>query len=145
MMFTLFTTLPLGLKLSSWLFPLEVTCGSFYCRRCIVLLVGTLLLWRPPMLYCHKFGGLVYLEMCLLLLRVVPFASAQSLALRYPQIYWTLSRFPTSVLRCGQWILSLTYPHVVDSMDFILVLISWLSFSSLSLFWLGREPYQPLS
>ena len=76
------------------------------------------------MLYCHLFGGLVCLEMYLLLFRVVPFASAQSLALKHPQVYCTLLRFPTNVLRFGQWISSLTYPHVVDSMGFILVLIS---------------------
>ena len=51
------------------------------------------------MLYCYVFGGLLCLEMCLLLFGVVPFASAQSLALRHPQVYCTLSRFPTSVLR----------------------------------------------
>ena len=49
-----------------------------------------------------------------------------------------------NVLRCGQWISSLTYPHVVDWVGFILVLISWQSFSSLSLFQSRREPYQPL-
>ena len=53
MVFTFFTTtLPLSLKLSSSLFPLEVACGSCYCRRCIVLLVVTLVLGRRPMLYC---------------------------------------------------------------------------------------------
>ena len=111
MVFAFFTTtLPLSLKLSSSLFPLEVACGSCYCRRCIVLLVGTLVLGRPPMLYCHMFGGLVCLEMCLLLFGVVLFASAQSLALKHLQVYCTLLRFPTNVLRYGQWILSLTYP-----------------------------------
>ena len=75
------TTLPLSLKLSSLLFPLEVACGSCYCRRCIVLLVGTLVLERPPMLYCRMFGGLVCLVMCLLLFGFVLFASTQSLAL----------------------------------------------------------------
>ena len=83
-----------------------------------------MVLGRLPMLYCCMFGGLVCLEMYLLLFRVVLFASTQSLALKHPQVYCTLSRFPTNVLRCGQWILSLTYPGVVDSMGFILVLIS---------------------
>ena len=82
MVFTSFTTtLHLSLKLSSLLFPLGVACGRCYCRRCIVLLVGTLVLGRLPMLYCHMFGGLVCLEICLLLFGVVLFASAQSLAL----------------------------------------------------------------
>ena len=72
------TTLHLSLKLSSPLFPLGVACGSCYCRRCIALLVGTLVLGRPPMLYCHVFGGLVCLEMYLLLFGVVLFASTQS-------------------------------------------------------------------
>ena len=76
------------------------------------------------MLYCCMFGGLVCLEMYLLLLGVVLFTSAQSLALKHLQVYCTLSRFPTKFLMYGQWILSLTYPHVVDSMGFILVLIS---------------------
>ena len=49
-----------------------------------MLLVGTLVLGRLPMLYCHVFGGLVCLEMCLLLFGVVLFASAQSLALKHP-------------------------------------------------------------
>ena len=40
-----------------------------------MLLVGTLVLGRSPMLYCGMFGGLVYLVMCLLLFGVVPFAS----------------------------------------------------------------------
>ena len=92
-----------------------------------MLLVGTLVLGRPPMLYCHIYGGMVCLEMCLLLFGVIPFASAQSLALRHLQVYCTLLRFPVSILRCGQWILSLTYPCVVNSMGFILVLISWKS------------------
>ena len=61
-------------------------------------------------LLSHVFGGLVCLKMCLLLFGVVPFASTQILALRHPQVYCTLLRFPTSVLRCGQWISSLTYP-----------------------------------
>ena len=78
------TTLHLSLNLSYWLFPLEVVCSSCYCRRCIVLLLGTLVLGKPPMLYCHVFGGLVCLKMCLLLFGVIPFASAQSLALRHP-------------------------------------------------------------
>ena len=72
MVFTFFTTtLPLSLKLSFLLFPLGVACGSCYCRRCIVLLVGTLVLGRLPMLYCRVFGGLVCLEICLLLFGVV--------------------------------------------------------------------------
>ena len=135
MLFTFFTTtLPLSLKRSSLLFPQEVACGSWYCRRCIVLLVVTLVLGGQPMFYCHFFGGLVCLKMCLLLFGVVLFSSTQSLALKHPQVYCTLSRFPANVLRHGLWILSLTYPCVVDSMGFILVLISWLNFSSLSLF-----------
>ena len=77
-----------------------------------MLLVGTLVLGRLPMLYCRMFGGLVCLEMCLLLFGVVLFASAQSLALKHPQVYCTLLRFPMSILRCGLWISSLTYPHV---------------------------------
>ena len=89
-----------------------------------MLLVVTLVLGRLPMLYCHGFGGLVCLEKCLLLFGVVLFASAQSLALKQLQVYCTLLRFPTIVLRFGQWISSLAYPHVVDSMGFILVLIS---------------------
>ena len=48
-----------------------------------MLLVGTLVLGRPPMLYCHVFGGLVCLEMYLLLFGVVLFASTQSLALKH--------------------------------------------------------------
>ena len=119
------TTLHLSLKLSFLLFPLEVACGSCYCRRCIVLLVGSLVLRRLPMLYCHIFGGLVCLAICLLLFRVVLFASTQSLALKYLQVYCILLQFPMHVLRCGQWISSLTYPlYAVISMGFILVLIS---------------------
>ena len=45
-------------------------------------------------LLLHVFGGLVCLKMCLLLFRVVLFASAQSLALKHPQVYYTLLRFP---------------------------------------------------
>ena len=104
------TTLHISLKLSSSLFPLEVACGNCYCNRCIVLLVGTLVLGRLPMFYCHMFGGLVCLEMYLLLFRVVLFASIQSLALKHPQVYCTLLRFPANVLRYSLWILSLTYP-----------------------------------
>ena len=89
-----------------------------------MLLVGTLVLGRLLMLYCHVFGGLVYLAMCLLLFGAVLFTSAQSLALKHPQVYCTLLRFPAYVLRCGQWISSLSYPHAVISMGFILVLIS---------------------
>ena len=89
-----------------------------------MLLVVTLVLRKRPMIYCRMFGGLVCLEMCLLLFGVVLFASTQSLALKYPQGYCTLLRFPMNVLRFGQWISSLTYPRVVDSMGFILVLIS---------------------
>ena len=123
--FALFiTTLYLSLKLSYWLLPLGMACGSCYCRRCIVLLVHNLVLGRPPVLYYHMFGGLVWLEVCLLLFRVVPFASAQSLARRHLQVYGTPWRFPASVLRCGQCILLLTYPCMVDSMGFILVLMS---------------------
>ena len=48
-----------------------------------MLLVGTLVLGRLPMLYCCTFGGLVCLAMCLLLLGVVLFASAQNLALEH--------------------------------------------------------------
>ena len=136
--FALFTTtLHFSLKLSYWLFPLVVAYSSCYCRRCIMLLVGTLVPGKLPMLYCCMFSGLVYLTMCLLLLRVVAFASTQSLVLRHLQVYCTLSRFPAWILSCGQWILSLTYPCVMDSIEFILVLISWLSFSSLSLFFSG--------
>ena len=125
MVFASFTiTLHLSLKLSFSLFPLEVACGNCYCRRCIVLLVVTLVLGRWPMLYCCMFGGLVCLEMCLLLFGVVLFASTQSLALKHPQVNCTLLRFPMNVLRFGQWISSLTYPRVVDSIGFILVLIS---------------------
>ena len=124
MVFTLFTTtLHLNLLLSHWLFPLGVACGSCYCRRCIVLSVGTLVPGRLPMLYCHMFGGLVCPEMCLLLFRIVTFASTQSLALRHPQVYCTLSRFLVSILGWGQWILSVTYPHVVALIGFIFVLI----------------------
>ena len=114
------TTLHLSLKLSSLLFPLGVACGSCYCRRCIVLLVGTLVLGRLPMLYCHIFGGLLCLEMCLLLFGVILFASTQSLALKHLQIYYTQLRFPTIVLRCGLWVSSLTYPCVVDQWDLYL-------------------------
>ena len=66
-----------------------------------MLLVGTLVLGRPPMLYCHVFGGLVCLEMCLLLFGLVLFASTQSLAFRNLQVCCTPSRFPASILRCG--------------------------------------------
>ena len=142
MVFPSFTiTLPLSLKLSSLLFPWEVACGSCYCRRCIVLLVGTLVLGRLPMLYCYVFGGLACLKMCMLLFGVVLFASTQSLALKHLQVYCTLSIFPTNILRYGLWILSLTYPHVVDSMGFILGLISWQDLLSSSMFQLVREPY----
>ena len=97
MVFSLFTTaLHLSLKLSYWLFPLVVACGSCYCRRCIVLLVGTLVPGRLHMLYCFVFDGLVCLKMCLLLFGVVPFYSTQSLAFKYPQVYCTLSRFPAT-------------------------------------------------
>ena len=121
--FALFTTtLHLSFKLSYWFFLLVVACGSCYCRRCIVLLVGTLVPGRPPMLYCCIFGGLICLEMCLFLFGVVPFASTQSPALKHPQVYCTLSRFPVNVLRCGQWILSLNYPHIVNSMGFSMLL-----------------------
>ena len=89
-----------------------------------MLLVVTLVLERWPMLYCCMLGGLVCLEMCLFLFGVVLFASTQSLALKHPQVYCTLLRFLMNVLRFGQWISSLTYPRVVDSMGFILVLIS---------------------
>ena len=67
-------------------------------------LVGTLLPGRPPMLYFHVFGGLVCLEMCLLLFGVVLFASTQSLALKHLQVYCILLTFHTNALRCGQWI-----------------------------------------
>ena len=76
------------------------------------------------MLYCPMFGGLVCLKMCLLLFGVVLFASAQSLAPKHLQVYCTLLRFSMHILRFGQWISLLTYPRVVDSMGFILVLIS---------------------
>ena len=95
------TTLHLGLKLSSLIFPLEMSCDSCYCRRCIVLLVGTLVLGRLPMLFCCVFGGLVYLEICLLLFRVVLFASTQSLALKHLQVYCAQLKFSMSILRCG--------------------------------------------
>ena len=125
MVFASFTiNLHLSLNLSFLLFPLEVACGNCYCRRCIVLLVATLVLGRWPMLYCSMFCGLVCLEICLLLFGVILFASAQSLALKHPQGYCTLLRFPMHILRFVQWISSLTYHHVVDSMGFILVLIS---------------------
>ena len=39
------------------------------------------------MLYCCVFGGLVYLEMCLLLFGVILFGRAKSLALRKSQVY----------------------------------------------------------
>ena len=85
MVFASFTTTPhLSLKLSSSLFPLGMACSSCYYRRCIVLLVGTLVLGRPLMLYRHVFGGMVCLEMYLLLLGVAIFASAQSLTLKHP-------------------------------------------------------------
>ena len=145
MVFAFFTTtLPLSLKLSFLLFPLGVACGSCYCKRCIMLLVGTLVLGRLPMLYYCIFSGLGYLKIYLLLFGVILFASTQSLALKHPQVYCTLSRFPMNVLRYDLWILSLTYSRVVDSIGFILVLISWWSLSSLSLFLSGREPYQLL-
>ena len=125
MVFTSFTTtLHLNLKWSSLLFPLGVSCGSCYCRRCIVLLVGTLVLEIPPILYCCMFGSLVCLKMCLLLFGVVLFASTQSLAIKHLQVYCTQLRFPMSFLRCGLWISSLTQPHLVDLMGFILVQIS---------------------
>ena len=77
------------------------------------------------MLYYHVFGGLVCLGMGLLLFRVELFASTQTLALKHPQVYCTLVEIPHEhVLRCGLWISSLTYPRIVDSMGFILVLIS---------------------
>ena len=76
------------------------------------------------MFYCHIFGGLVCLEMSLFLFRVVLFSSTQSLAIKHLQVYCTLLRFPMNILRFGQWISSLTYPYVVDSMGFMLVLIS---------------------
>ena len=66
-----------------------------------MLLVVTLVLGRLPMPYCFVFGGLVCLEMCLLLFGTVLFSRAQSLALRHPQVYCTLLRFPMSVLRFG--------------------------------------------
>ena len=135
---------PSALSWGSLLFPWEVACGSCYCRRCIVLLVVTLVLGRWPMLCCCMFGGLVCLKMCLLLFGVLLFPSAQSLALKHLQVYCTLLRFPMNILRFGQWISLLTYPRMVDSMGFKLVLISWQSLSSLSLFQLGREPYQLL-
>ena len=43
-----------------------------------MLLVGTLVLGRLTMLYCHVFGGLVCLKMCLLSFGVVLFASTQA-------------------------------------------------------------------
>ena len=145
MVFAFFTTtLPLSLKLSYSLSPLAVAYSSYYWRRCIVLLVGTLVPGKLPMLYCYVFGGLVCLKICLLLFGVVPFVSPQSLALKHPQVNCTLLIFPANVLRYGQGILLFTYPHMVDSMGFILVLMSWRSLSSLSLFKLGREPYQLL-
>ena len=58
-------------------------------------------LGRLPMLYCHMFGGLVCLDMYLLLFGVVLFASAQSLVLKLLQVYCTLSRFPANILRYG--------------------------------------------
>ena len=76
------------------------------------------------MLYCHIFGGLVCLKICLLLFGVVPFASTQILSLKHLQVYCTLLIFPVNVLSYGLWILSLTYPCVVDSIGFILKLIS---------------------
>ena len=95
------TTLHLSLKLSSSLVPLGVVCSSCYCRRYIVPLVGTLVLRRPLVLYCHMSGGLVCLEILLLLFGVILFISAQSLALKHPQVYCTLLKFLTNVLRCG--------------------------------------------
>ena len=118
------TTLYLSLKLSSSLFPLGVAYGSCFCKRCIVLLEGTLLPERSPILYCYMFGSLVCLEMCLLLFGLVLFTGAQSLALKHLQVYCTLLIFPAHILRYGQWISSLNYPQVVDSTGFILVLIS---------------------
>ena len=41
-----------------------------------MLLVGTLVIEKPPMLYYHMFSGLVCLDMSLLLFGVVLFASA---------------------------------------------------------------------
>ena len=67
-----------------------------------MVLVGTLVLGRPHMLYCCMFGGLVCLEISLLLFGVVLFTSAQSKALRHLQVHCTLLRFPMSILRCGQ-------------------------------------------
>ena len=69
------------------------------------MLVGTLVPGRPPMLYCHVFGGLVCLKICLPLFGVVLFASTQSIALKYLQVYCILLRLPMNILRCGQWIL----------------------------------------
>ena len=111
MVFTSFTTtLYLSLMLSSSLSPLGLACCNCYSRRCIVLLVGALIPGRPPILYCHMFGGLVCLVICLLLFRVVPFANTQSLVLKHLQVFCTLLRFPTNILRCSQWISLLTYP-----------------------------------
>ena len=67
-----------------------------------MLLVVTLVLGRRPMLYCRMFGGLVYLDMCLLLFGIILFSSAQNLALKYVQVYCTLLRFPMNILRFGQ-------------------------------------------
>ena len=91
------------------------------------------------------FGSLVCLKMCLLLFMVLLFTSTQSLALRHPQVHCTLSRFPMSVLRYGQWILLLTYLHVVDSMVFKLVLIIWLSFQAYPCFAWGGSLISPWS
>ena len=80
--FALFTTtLHLSFKLGYWFLLLVVACGSCYCRRCIVLLVGTLVPRRPPMLYCCVFGGLICLKMCLFLFGVVHLLALKALHL----------------------------------------------------------------
>ena len=58
-------------KLRNSFSPLGVACGSCYCRRYIVLLVGTLVPERLPTLYCCIFDGLVCLKIYLLLFGVV--------------------------------------------------------------------------
>ena len=60
-----------------------------------MLLVVTLVSGRPPILYCCMFGGLVCLEICLLLFGVILFASAQSLAVK---MYADVSTKPTEQL-----------------------------------------------
>ena len=112
-------------KQNSWYYPMDLDLSSYAWRSCIVHLWGvTWVFINCSMFWSSGFGGLLCVQLLVLLLLVVPPVSLSRIPLNIHLAFFSLFLSLFVILRAYPWTLLQTYPYLMDLMLFLPVQIT---------------------